>query len=69
MPNEIVRPAVEKKDYSKLKEYDELMTSFKNFKDQAEGHFLYKEFTEGEINFPPTYKYDKKTNKYDSSKK
>jgi len=30
---------------------------------------FYRDFIEGNITFPPTYKFDKKSNNYDSSKK
>ena len=30
---------------------------------------FYRDYIEGEIHFPPTYKYDKKSQKYDTSKK
>mmetsp|Transcript_3819 Transcript_3819/g.2842 ORF Transcript_3819/g.2842 Transcript_3819/m.2842 type:complete len:173 (-) Transcript_3819:420-938(-) len=69
-PNEVVRPACEKKQYQGLKESDELMVAFKQFKNSVDPqHYLYKEYTEGEINFPPTYKYDRNSNIYDTSKK
>lgn len=29
LPNEVVRPAVEKRDYARLKEADELLQAFK----------------------------------------
>ena len=46
------------------------MCSFKSLKESTDpAHILYKEFTEGEINFPPTYKYDRKSMKYDTSSK
>ena len=32
LPNEIVRPAIERKEFNKLKEYDELINSFKLYK-------------------------------------
>jgi phosphatidylinositol-bisphosphatase len=30
---------------------------------------FYRDFTEGDINFAPTYKYDKRSQVYDTSKK
>jgi len=69
-PNEVVRGACESGQQEKLKEYDELMLAFKYFKQSIDpAHYLYKEYTEGEITFPPTYKYDRLSNAYDTSKK
>ena len=42
LPNASVRHDVEKKDYSKLKEYDELITSFKTFKDSPDPSHILK---------------------------
>ena len=70
LPNEIVRPALERREYHKLKDHDELIKFYKEYKESTDSaHVLYREFMEGEISFPPTYKYDRKSNKYDSSKK
>lgn len=70
LQNEIVRPAIENGNYDQLKEYDELITLGRQFGNSDEiQHVFYREFKEGEIGFPPTYKYDRNTNKYDSSKK
>jgi len=50
LPNASVRYDVERKEYSKLKEYDELITAFKTNKDSTDpSHILYREFTEGDI--------------------
>jgi len=70
LPNEIVRPAIERKDWPLLKEADELLQSMKAFQGSHELQYrLYRDYTEGEIDFPPTYKYDKRSQRYDTSKK
>ena len=70
LPNEVVRPAVDKKDWQILKDSDELIQSVKAFQHSDELQYqLYRDFTEGDISFPPTYKYDKRSSKYDTSKK
>nr|CDS16104.1 phosphatidylinositol 45 bisphosphate [Echinococcus granulosus] len=45
-----------------LMEYDQLRRAMKN-------ELAFLDFKEGEITFPPTFKYDKGTKNYDSSKK
>ncbi|VDK23270.1 unnamed protein product [Taenia asiatica] len=45
-----------------LMEYDQLKKAMKN-------ELVFLDFKEGEITFPPTFKYDKGTTNYDSSKK
>lgn len=45
--------------------------NYNNVKKNDNKHlnFLFENFQEGMINFPPTYKYDIRSNVYDSSKK
>jgi hypothetical protein len=70
MPNEFVRSALQKQDIKALKDHDELIQAFKMYSGTSEMQYqFYREFTEGEINFQPTYKYDRKSQKYDTSKK
>ena len=70
LPNEIVRPAIAKHEYAMLKEHDELLQAFKIYKSSSELQYqFYRDYDEGDIDFPPTYKYDKKSQKYDTSKK
>jgi hypothetical protein len=45
LPNEVVRPAVERKEYDKLLEHDELTASYNLYKTSPEPQFyLYREF-------------------------
>ena len=68
--NDLVRPAVKNNDYRYLKANDELMQAFELHRHSKDMQFrFYRDFIEGNINFPPTYKFDKKSNNYDSSKK
>ncbi|CDW85515.1 endonuclease exonuclease phosphatase family protein [Stylonychia lemnae] len=70
LPNDQVRGAIQNKDYPKLKEADELLQAFKQYQNTKELQFqFYRDYDEGEIDFQPTYKYDKKSQKYDTSKK
>jgi hypothetical protein len=39
LPNEVVRPAVSKVDYNLLKDSDELISSFKLYKDSTDGQY------------------------------
>lgn len=53
-----------------LKDHDELLVAFKTYKNSQELQYqFYRDYTEGEIDFAPTYKYDKRSQKYDTSKK
>ncbi|CDW90862.1 domain and endonuclease exonuclease phosphatase family protein [Stylonychia lemnae] len=68
--NDLVRPAVKKLDYRFLKANDELMQAFELYRHSKDMQYrFYRDFIEGNIDFPPTYKFDKKSNEYDSSKK
>ena len=70
LPNEVVRPAVERKDWALLKQADELLQAVKSNQHSDQLQFLlFRDYTEGDIDFPPTYKYDKRSQKYDTSKK
>ena len=61
-PNEHVRPAIDKGDFRFLKANDELMQAFELYRNSHDLQYrFYKDFTEGEINFKPTYKFDKKS--------
>ena len=62
LPNEEVRTAVKNKNYADLHEKEQL-----NMQMVAGKVFQY--FSEGEINFAPTYKFDNGTNIYDTSEK
>eukprot|EP01080_Neovahlkampfia_damariscottae_P009143 gene9143-1231_t len=62
LTREEVLNLIEKKKYSTLMEYDQLTKEkFKNG--------VFKNFEEEEIDFPPTYRLDRGTNTYDTSKK
>ena len=70
LPNEQVRALVDQRNYAPLKAADELLTAVKAHRQSTELQYqFYREFEEGEIEFRPTYKYDKRSDKYDSSKK
>lgn len=62
IPNDEVRKAAAIGDVSSLLQHDQLKLS------QAAGQ-TFKGYIEGEIRFPPTYKYDLNSNDYDSSEK
>ncbi len=62
MPNLEVRKLSAQENWSAMQEHDELLA----LKQKSP---LITYFKEGPINFPPTYKYDKRTNRYDTSKK
>ncbi|KAM7540469.1 hypothetical protein Aperf_G00000036056 [Anoplocephala perfoliata] len=62
LKKDAVERLIASKNFKELLEYDQLIKVMK-----ADLAFL--DFEEGEINFPPTYKFDKGTKIYDSSKK
>ncbi|XP_046374463.1 inositol polyphosphate 5-phosphatase K-like [Haliotis rufescens] len=53
---------IEKGNLTKLLTYDQLIQC-------KEERLIYEDFEEGRITFPPTYKFDKGTDTYDTSKK
>lgn len=53
---------IEREKYSEVLKYDQL-------KEQMKLENVFKGFTEGQINFRPTYKYDTGTDNWDSSEK
>jgi len=61
-PNNIVREKIKQQDFKFLLKYDQLMIE-KNAKNAFVG------FSEGEITFDPTYKFDSGTDIYDTSEK
>ena len=62
LPNKEVQDLVEKKNYKRLLEHDQLLTS-------KDANIILNKFTEGNINFDPTYKYDRNCDVYDTSAK
>ncbi|WAQ92694.1 hypothetical protein PtA15_17A176 [Puccinia triticina] len=62
LPNNAVRQAVADENYAELLAADQLL---ENMAAQA----VFPKYTEGTINFPPTYKYDVGTDRYDTSEK
>lgn len=70
LSNEVVRPAVSRKDYQLLKEADELIQAQKQYAGSVDMEYqFFRDFIEAPLDFPPTYKYDKRSQKYDTSKK
>ena len=61
LPNHEVRELIMRKDYKRLLEYDQLVKNKSNV--------IVNQFTEGDIDFDPTYKYDRNCDVYDTSKK
>ncbi|KAM5180334.1 type II inositol 1,4,5-trisphosphate 5-phosphatase isoform 3-T3 [Mantella aurantiaca] len=59
---EKVKKLIEIKDYKSIYEFDQL-------KQQMEEKAVFDGFTEGEINFQPTYKYDTGSDEWDTSEK
>lgn len=62
LANEQVKPLIEKRQFSKLFEYDQLNIEMANGES-------FPFFDEMEIQFPPTYKFDNGTKTYDTSEK
>ncbi|CUM67769.1 uncharacterized protein PRCAT00005474001 [Priceomyces carsonii] len=62
LPNELVKELIERKDFAKLFESDQLNVQM------AKGE-TFPFFDEMEIQFPPTYKFDNGTQTYDTSEK
>jgi hypothetical protein len=62
IPRTQVEQFIENKSYSALIQYDQLK------KEHSDGR-VFREFNEGPINFPPTYKYDINSDDYDTSEK
>ncbi|RZB41639.1 Syja N, DUF1866, and/or Exo endo phos domain containing protein [Asbolus verrucosus] len=62
MDKDEIKESVKLGDYDKVLECDQLM------KQQQEGN-VFKDFMEGKITFPPTYKYDLFSDDYDTSEK
>ncbi|CAB5203063.1 unnamed protein product [Rhizophagus irregularis] len=62
LSNEEVRSLIEKEDFSRLLEADQLSN-------QVAFGLAFNDYIEGPITFLPTYKYDDGTNEYDSSEK
>lgn len=62
LEDEKVKQLIKEKKYSELIKYDQLST------EKKAGRVLFG-FEEGQLNFAPTYKYDKGTNIYDTSEK
>ncbi|EFA11114.1 LOW QUALITY PROTEIN: synaptojanin-1 [Tribolium castaneum] len=62
MDKDEIKESVKLGDYDRILENDQLM------KQQQEGN-VFKDFTEGKITFPPTYKYDLFSDDYDTSEK
>ncbi|CAF3399833.1 unnamed protein product [Rotaria socialis] len=62
IPRAQVEQFIKNEAYSQLLEYDQLK------KEHSEGR-VFREFIEGPIKFPPTYKYDVGSDEYDTSEK
>ncbi|KAJ8983083.1 hypothetical protein NQ317_007125 [Molorchus minor] len=62
MDKDEIKELIKVADYQAIFKYDQLK------KQQEEGN-AFKNFIEGEINFPPTYKYDLFSDDYDTSEK
>ncbi|UJR10528.1 hypothetical protein I4U23_014731 [Adineta vaga] len=62
IPRQHVEQFVKNSAYGQLLEYDQLR------KEHSEGR-VFREFNEGPVQFPPTYKYDVGTDFYDTSEK
>ncbi|PLW11810.1 hypothetical protein PCANC_18042 [Puccinia coronata f. sp. avenae] len=60
--NNAVRQAVVDEKYDELLAADQLL-------EQMAAHAVFPKYTEGPITFPPTYKYDLGTDRYDTSEK
>uniref|UniRef100_F6ZGS2 phosphoinositide 5-phosphatase n=1 Tax=Xenopus tropicalis TaxID=8364 RepID=F6ZGS2_XENTR len=59
---EKVKKLIDSRDYKTLHKFDQL-------KQQIDGKAVFEGFTEGEIMFQPTYKYDPGTDEWDTSEK
>ncbi|XP_078485744.1 inositol polyphosphate 5-phosphatase OCRL isoform X2 [Ciona intestinalis] len=62
LPLETVKERIEKGQYEKLKEHDQLTSQ------RREGN-VYPDFEEGDLTFRPTYKYNPGTDEWDTSEK
>lgn len=79
--NKSARKAVDEKNYDFLKKFDELLIIMgalgdddsvfsRNLRTNIKKDYkIMSELREGALNFPPSYKFDKGTLRYDSSKK
>ena len=62
LPRDEVKHAVDRGDFTELRAADQLLIAY------AAGN-VFQGFTEGELNFPPTYKYDLFSDDFDTSEK
>lgn len=62
LPNEEVRSAIESRDLQHLIKHDQLINQMRRER-------AFQGFSEGPINFLPTYKFDNGTSRYDTSEK
>lgn len=62
LPIDYVKELIQKKEYERLLDFDQLRNSM----NQQE---CFKKYKEKQIDFPPTYKFDQNTNRYDTSTK
>jgi phosphatidylinositol-bisphosphatase len=61
-------PRIQVEQFIKTEAYDRLIEYDQLKKEHFEGR-VFREFNEGQINFPPTYKYDIGSDEYDTSEK
>lgn len=57
-----VEQLIVKQDFDRLQNFDQLLL-------QKQHHLAFSDFEEAKITFPPTYKFDRGTDKYDTSEK
>mmetsp|Transcript_10447 Transcript_10447/g.10502 ORF Transcript_10447/g.10502 Transcript_10447/m.10502 type:complete len:84 (-) Transcript_10447:444-695(-) len=62
MNDEAVKSCINQKKYSYLQDKDQLIQNMHN-------NSILCKFTEGPLNFDPTYKYDDQSDMYDTSQK
>lgn len=62
LPNQEVRDLISQRNFKRLQSYDQLLNN-------KDGNVILSKYNEGELNFLPTYKFDKNCDVYDTSSK